>query len=425
MLARYADSEGYEKDPLRSMWPYRDWVINALNTNMPFDQFTIEQLAGDLLPKATDDDRIATGFHRNTMINTEGGVDPEEYRVVAVIDRVNTTATVWLGTTLGCCQCHSHKYDPFKQNEYYQFLAFFNNTADTGSDNGPEVEIVTPTVAADRAEMAELETKLNATTPEFERAEEAWRSRRRTPRNRLASQQQTCQGGKTGQGQESRAGKEPDNSAGDCRDSAGRARQPHAAAADELTKYFRSIDPDLKPLREQVEKLQKKLNEERVTTLVMQELPNRAQTQVFTGGSFLNPGEVVSPACRRCSIAHEAPARQPPNRLALARWLVDPENPLTSRVRSIALGRSISAWGSSRRSKISAPRANAPTHPELLDWLATEFIRRGWDMKAMQRLIVTSATYRQTSRVPPSVSGTRSARPAARSFPRGTGSKPS
>ena len=142
-LARYADTDGYEKDPRRSMWPYRDWVINALNQNMPFDRFTIEQLAGDLLPGATIEQRIATGFHRNTMINTEGGVDPEEYRIYALIDRVNTTSTVWLGTTLGCCQCHSHKYDPLKQKEYYEFMAFFNNTADSGSNPAPELEVPT------------------------------------------------------------------------------------------------------------------------------------------------------------------------------------------------------------------------------------------------------------------------------------------
>ena len=119
-----------------AIWPYRDWVINALNKDMPFDQFTIEQIAGDLLPDATLEQRIATGFHRNTMINTEGGVDPEEYRVAAVVDRVNTTATVWLGTTLACAQCHTHKYDPFTQQEYYQFLSFFNSNADASTSDG-------------------------------------------------------------------------------------------------------------------------------------------------------------------------------------------------------------------------------------------------------------------------------------------------
>ncbi len=126
--ARYADSHGFQRDNLRDMWAYRDWVIQAFNSDMPFDQFTIEQLAGDLLPDATESQKIATGFHRTTPVNVEAGSLPEETRIEQVIDRVNTTAAVWLGTTLECCQCHDHKYDPFTQREYYQLLAFFNNT---------------------------------------------------------------------------------------------------------------------------------------------------------------------------------------------------------------------------------------------------------------------------------------------------------
>jgi hypothetical protein len=116
--ARYADTNGYEKDDRRTIWPYRDWVINAFNRDLPFDQFTIEQIAGDLLPGATREQKIATGFHRNTMVNSEGGTDDEEFRVAAIIDRVNTTMEVWMGTTMGCAQCHNHKYDPFLQAEY-------------------------------------------------------------------------------------------------------------------------------------------------------------------------------------------------------------------------------------------------------------------------------------------------------------------
>ena len=138
-LARYADTNGYEKDERRTIWPYRDWVIAAFNRDLPFDQFTIEQIAGDLLPNATVAQRVATGFHRNTMVNTEGGTDDEEFRVAAVVDRVNTTATVWLGLTLGCCQCHNHKYDPFTQKEYYQLYAFLNSTTDGGRANAPQL----------------------------------------------------------------------------------------------------------------------------------------------------------------------------------------------------------------------------------------------------------------------------------------------
>ncbi|MCC6427144.1 MAG: DUF1553 domain-containing protein [Phycisphaerales bacterium] len=160
-LARYADTNGYEKDLPRSLWPWRDWVIQALNDDMPFDEFTIEQLAGDLLPDATRSQQIATGFHRNTMLNDEGGIDPEEFRVVAVVDRVNTTATVWLGTTMACSQCHDHKYDPISQREYYGFLAFFNQTEDVGVGNGPYIQVPTPQqesqLGALRLQIAELQ----------------------------------------------------------------------------------------------------------------------------------------------------------------------------------------------------------------------------------------------------------------------------
>src|SRR5947199_173346 len=126
-MARYANSNGFTIDAPRSIWKYRDWVINAFNHDLSFDQFTIQQLAGDLLPMPTTDQLVATGFHRNTMINQEGGIDPEQFRVESVVDRVNTTGSVWLGLTVGCAQCHDHKFDPLSQREYYQLLAFFNS----------------------------------------------------------------------------------------------------------------------------------------------------------------------------------------------------------------------------------------------------------------------------------------------------------
>ena len=158
-LARYADTNGYEKDRPRSIWPYRDWVINALNAGMPFDQFTIEQLAGDMLPDGTLEQTIATGFHRNTMINEEGGIDPLEFRYYAVVDRINTTATTWLGLTLGCAQCHTHKYDPIQHREYYAMLAFLNNADE------PELEVPTPELAARRAELESRIAALEAELP--------------------------------------------------------------------------------------------------------------------------------------------------------------------------------------------------------------------------------------------------------------------
>ncbi len=143
-LARYADTNGYEKDRPRSVWPYRDWVINALNHDMPFNQFTIEQIAGDMLPNATLDQKIATGFHRNTMLNEEGGIDPLEYRFYSLVDRTATTGTAWLGLTIGCAQCHTHKFDPITQKEYYGFMACLDNTEE------PTIDVTTPDITAKR-----------------------------------------------------------------------------------------------------------------------------------------------------------------------------------------------------------------------------------------------------------------------------------
>ncbi len=177
-LARYADTQGYEKDNGREIWPYRDWVLRAFNADMPYDQFTVKQLAGDLLPDATINDRVATGFHRNTQTNTEGGTDDEEFRLHAVIDRVNTTWTVWQGTTFGCVQCHSHPYDSFKHDDYYRFMSLFNSTEDADmSDDFPRMKV--PFDAAKFAEaqsldneIASLRTKINDTAKPL--AAEQW-----------------------------------------------------------------------------------------------------------------------------------------------------------------------------------------------------------------------------------------------------------
>src|SRR5215213_538128 len=185
-LARYADSNGYEKDALRTMWKYRDWVIEALNFDMPFDQFTAEQLAGDMLPNATPAQRTATGFHRNTLLNQEGGIDVEEARWETLVDRVNTTGAVWLGSTIACAQCHNHKYDPFSQRDYYRLLAFFDNGDYTvmgqqGSDHWiaePQLDLPTPEQAAKRttlqAELDRLKAQLEAPGADIDAAQGEW-----------------------------------------------------------------------------------------------------------------------------------------------------------------------------------------------------------------------------------------------------------
>lgn len=188
-LARYADSNGYEKDNLRVAWKFRDWVINALNKDMPFDQFTIEQIAGDMLPNATVDQKIATGFHRNTMVNQEGGIDPEEARFETLVDRVNTTGAVWLGSTIACAQCHNHKYDPFTQKDYYRLMAFFDNAEyqigyqTPGEDNSryilePQISLPTPEQEERRkaldSEIKLVEAKLKTQTPELDAEQAKW-----------------------------------------------------------------------------------------------------------------------------------------------------------------------------------------------------------------------------------------------------------
>src|SRR5262245_7999733 len=170
-LARYADSAGYADDPPRTIWPYRDYVIRAFNANMPFDEFTIEQLAGDLLPNPTEDQLKATAFHRNTMTNSEGGTNDEEFRNVAVVDRINATFAVWMGTSMACAQCHSHKYDPITQKEYFQLFAFFNNTADADrNDESPVLPFWTDELLAKKEKLekqvADLEAMLKGKKPD-------------------------------------------------------------------------------------------------------------------------------------------------------------------------------------------------------------------------------------------------------------------
>jgi Protein of unknown function (DUF1553)/Protein of unknown function (DUF1549)/Planctomycete cytochrome C len=178
-LARYADTNGYEKDRTRSMWPYRDWVIRALNADMPFDRFTIEQIAGDLLPGATASQRVATGFHRNTMLNEEGGIDPLEFRFYAMTDRVATTATVWLGMTLGCAQCHTHKFDPIPHRDYYQFMALLDNADE------PEISVTTPATEHRRRELEDKIAALTADLPNrFPAVDKAGTDGRRTVEER-------------------------------------------------------------------------------------------------------------------------------------------------------------------------------------------------------------------------------------------------
>ncbi|HJT35155.1 MAG TPA: DUF1553 domain-containing protein [Pirellulales bacterium] len=573
-LARYADSHGFQRDDLREMWPYRDWVIRALNDDMPFDRFTVEQIAGDLLPGAGQSQRVATGFHRSTTTNVEAGSDPEETRVNQVIDRVNTTAAVWLGTTLECAQCHDHKYDPFTQRDYYGLLAFFNSTeieADRSNPKvpgsirflGPSMELADPVVEGQRqrlkGELEELGRAIAArrselsgdlaewgatlandlegaptthvlTVKDFRSAEGASHEllddhsvllhgeppetdtytvvfettlRDITGLKLEALTDPNLPGQGPGRGDADRPNfvlnsfsvaaspidgtrppqplelvareasfeqaKYPLADALDDQPKTGwaiapRFHQPHwaifgvtappgdergtrltftlvqqfgagriigrlrlsaltgnAAAAtlpadivailktapDARTEAQRSRLLDLRverdaaaeELRTRYDALEKSLNELKPpTALVMRELDQPRATSVFVRGDFHTLGEPVSPGVPQ--VLPPLPDG-PPNRLTLARWLSERDNPLTARVVVNRWWAELFGHGLVTTVEDFGVKGEPPTHPELLDWLAVELMDRGWSMKKLLRTIVTSATYRQSSRTTP------------------------
>lgn len=336
-LARFADSDGYTIDAPRDIFPYRDWVIRALNDDMPFDRFTIEQFAGDLQPNATNDQITATGFHRNTPSNFEGGIDFEQYRVEAVADRVQTTSGVWLGLTIGCARCHDHKYDPISQREHYQMFAFLNNAdevdkeADRKFFNKPFLSMGTP------EEVAEL-SKWDDDVVDVEQ--------------RIRKQQESL---------------------------------PQDA----------DKDPGLIALRKELVELRKKKPQVQ-RTLVMRDRATPREHYIHLGGDFTAKGSAVQPGVPGVFPPMKNP-NTVPNRLDLAKWLVDPDNPLTARVTMNRLWQQYFGKGIVETENDFGLAGDRPTHPEALDWMASEFMAGGWKMKRMHRTLVMTATYRQTS----------------------------
>jgi hypothetical protein len=374
-LARYADSQGFANDPDRTIWRYRDWVIQALNANLPFDRFTIEQLAGDLLSDPTPAQLMATGFHRNTLTNTEGGTRPEEFRSAAVVDRVNTTLQVWMGTTIACAQCHNHKYDPFSQKEFYQLYAIFNNTEDNNTGN--DAPTLTVPVTGEDTAFRELTARL---APARERLDRETRALD----GRLQEWDRTA----------APATLPADIIAILALPPAQRDKKQQ----DRLTAYHRSLSESWKALDAQVRGLSDQLAKRTTTTPILREGKGRP-TNVHIRGNYLDKGEAVEPGL---PAAFPAPTMTGPlNRLALARWLVSPDNPLTARVAVNRLWEELFGIGIVETSEDFGTQGELPTHPELLDWLATEYIRIGWDTKQMIKLLVTSAAYRQGSQVTP------------------------
>ena len=344
-LARYADSAGYADDPPRTIWPYRDWVIRAFDNNMSFDEFTIAQLAGDLLPDATVQDAIATAFHRNTLTNNEGGTIDEEFRSVAVVDRVNTTLSTWMGTTIACAQCHDHKYDPLSQQEFFGLYAIFNNTADADrKDESPYVSIPYELVDAKRRPLERELAAIVQAVPEMKKI---------TPKKQV---------------------------------------QP------------RGEPPELRLLRKHVNTLRRRITAVKAVTVpVMEELQDdkRRITKLQYRGNWQDLGPIVEGHIPSVFSKIDFPDGQRVDRMRLATWLVDRDNPLTARVLINRLWEQIFGIGIVSTSEEFGSQGELPSHPALLDWLACEFIDSGWDIQAIQRLIVTSATYRQSSKPTP------------------------
>jgi hypothetical protein len=556
-LARYADTDGYEKDLTRTAWKWRDWVIEAFNSNMPYDEFTIEQIAGDQLPNPTVSQLIATGFNRNTMMNLEGGVDPEEQHFNVILDRVGTTSTVWLGQTLACARCHDHKYDPLSQKDFYRMAAFFSNAAiipkgtfET-SDltwHEPQMEVPTPEQVAKRAklkqEIAMLKRRAGNWTPELRSAYATWLSDMKSNQNwtplaidsakadnatlgilpegsvrasgnyektdryvlsgsakpgtisgiRLEAQLddslQRKGPGRTGSGNfvvsdfvvkvngrevklakaaadfeqngykaedvfrseanrgwavDPEAGKPheivfalasplkvssgdlleitinqtyPDHSLGRFALSTTQAPEPTSlvlspstrellarASLDDkdrstLEQQFLSSTPMLKSVRERLASAEKNLDmvqKEIPTAMLMRDKPNPGplSTPFRERGEFQSKKEPMLAGVPE--VLPQLPNRRV-NRLDLAKWLVSKDNPLTARVEVNRLWEQAFGRGIVETSENFGTQGTPPSHPELLDWLAVEFMAKGWDMKHINRLIVTSATYRQASK---------------------------
>ena len=403
-LARYADSAGYADDPLRTIWAYRDYVIRSFNANKPFDRFTIEQIAGDLLPDATEEDRVATAFHRNTMTNHEGGTDDEEFRNAAIVDRVNTTMAVWMATSMACAQCHHHKYDPISQEEYFKFFAIFNNTEDADRDDeAPVMKVFTARQQKQRAplqaEIQRIEDLFRTSTPESATEQAKWE--RAFP---LETVWQKALG-------RSWQPLDPSSTAPDYAAVPSKVTEilemvpgeRTEAQQAKLTEYYRAnVFAGLASEREHLAEVKKQLAQIEPTSVpVMRELEGdkRRPTHIQLRGNFKALAEEVTPGVP--AVFPPLPEGAKPDRLALARWLVSPENPLTARVLANRLWEQIFGTGIVRTVEDFGSQGDLPTHPELLDWLATELLAQNWNLKAFLKELVTSATYCQSSRITP------------------------
>jgi len=397
--ARYADSNGFQQDGDTWQWIWRDWVVKALNADLPFDQFTIWQLAGDLLPNATVEQKIAGGFNRNHLLNGEGGAIAEEQRFVILFDRIDTTATTWLGLTMACAQCHDHKYDPLTMRDYYSLLDAFNRLPESGTPQyfSPRIRVASPFLELptpeNQQEIARLESEIKSAdseaAPIANAAFEGWRT------------------GIFADGKPAEGKGLPEPLTAILRKPDGERTDAEKKSLDsDLRKHFdekvRGTLTGKFPVLGKAEALRKQLASYRADKLprvmVMSDERPR-ETAILERGEYLKPREKVSFATP--AFLPPLPPDAPRNRLGFAQWLVMPEHPLTARVQVNRIWQHYFGTGIIKTSEDFGVQSEYPIHGPLLDWLAVDFREQGWSMKTLHKKIVMSSTYRQSSRVPP------------------------
>lgn len=392
--ARYADSNGFQQDGDRHQYIWRDWVVRAINDNLPFDQFTLWQLAGDQLENPTEDQLIATGFNRNHMLNGEGGAIAEEQRNNYVFDRVDTTSTTWLGLTMACAQCHDHKYDPLTAKDYYRFFAYFNNLPESGRVDKRlgRIQVAEPTMSLASPEQKAREQELNRVI----------RDRNKVLNDHKAEIDAAVRAWWDGEEKI-----DPETLPTKTRPLVGRPFEAIVPAEQRmLIAHFTKIQkehPEWSAAQREKEKLEgelESLRREIPVIMVMKEKEgDRRPTHILNRGDYLSLGEPVEPGTPEVFTQDES--KFAPTRLGLAKWLLDDSNPLTARVIANRHWQAFFGIGLVKTAEDFGVQAEAPSHPALLDWLGAHFRENGWDVKALQRLIVTSGTYRQSSRVAP------------------------
>ena len=391
--SRYADSNGFQQDGDTFQWVWRDWLVKNLNADKPFDRLSTEMLAGDLLPGAGLEEKIATAFNRNHILNGEGGNIAEEQRFVSLFDRVESTTTTWLGLTVACAQSHDHKYDPIKQKDYYQWLDAFNQVKERGTPSGGPTQtggrsrfrldgaVVEAPSPEQAAELAKLQANFDLLNKDFfahqAKAFETWLAKPTKDKGMLPKELEALLApDKKRTAAETKKLREHYNKNVFAED------RKKIAALKELDRAKQLLDGyrgDILP-----------------RVMVMSD-EQRRDTHILDRGAYLSKKEKVT---------FDAPGFLPPltkdapkNRLGLAQWLFRPEHPLTARVQVNRQWQHFFGFGIVRTSEDLGVQSDRPTHQELLDWLSVEFRESGWKTKALQRLIVTSKTYRQSSRV--------------------------